>query len=65
MELILRRKTLSLAVSMDIAGNHTDLVKIEGFKGKGEAVPQHIDGGAGGERRYSSYSFITLALEGG
>jgi hypothetical protein len=28
-------------------------------------LPQHTYGGAGGERRYSSYSFMTSALDGG
>jgi hypothetical protein len=31
---------------------------------KGKAVPLH-NGGAWGERRYSSYSFTTSALDGG
>jgi hypothetical protein len=30
-----------------------------------KAVTQHTYGGAGGERRYSSYSFTTSALDGG
>jgi hypothetical protein len=31
-----------------------------------KAVPLHaMDGGAWGERRYSSYSFLTSALDGG
>jgi hypothetical protein len=33
-------------------------------KVKAKAVPQHTYGGAGGERRYSSYSFTTSALDG-
>jgi hypothetical protein len=32
---------------------------------KGKAVPQHIYGGAGRKKRYSSYSFMTSALDGG
>jgi hypothetical protein len=32
---------------------------------KGKAVPQHTYGGKEEERRYSSYSFTTSALEGG
>jgi hypothetical protein len=32
---------------------------------KGKAGPQHTYGGAGGEMMYSSYSFMTLALDGG
>jgi hypothetical protein len=31
---------------------------------KYKAVPQHTHGGARGERRYSSYSFTTSALDG-
>jgi hypothetical protein len=31
---------------------------------KGKAVPLHDMGGAWGERRYSSYSFTTSALDG-
>jgi hypothetical protein len=31
---------------------------------KGNAVPQHTYGGAGGEGMYSSYSFTTSALDG-
>jgi hypothetical protein len=30
-----------------------------------KTVPQYTYGGAGGERRYSSYSFTTSALDGG
>jgi hypothetical protein len=38
----------------------------ENYEGKkGKAVPQHTYGGTGGERRYSSYSFTTSALDGG
>jgi hypothetical protein len=36
--------------------------KLESYK-KGKAIPQHIYGGAGGERMYSSYSFMTSALD--
>jgi hypothetical protein len=32
---------------------------------KGKAVPLHAMDGTWGERRYSSYSFLTSALEGG
>jgi hypothetical protein len=32
---------------------------------RGKAVPQHTYAGAEGERRYSSYSFSTSALDGG
>jgi hypothetical protein len=32
---------------------------------KGKAVPQHTYGGARGNRRYNSYSFMTSALDGG
>jgi hypothetical protein len=31
----------------------------------GKAVPQHTYGGVWGERMYSSYSFMTSALDGG
>jgi hypothetical protein len=34
-------------------------------KGKGKAVPLHAMEALGGERRYSSYSFTTSALDGG
>jgi hypothetical protein len=35
------------------------------YSNKGKAVPQHTYAGASGERRYSSYSFTTSALDGG
>jgi hypothetical protein len=34
-------------------------------KKKGKAVPLHAITAPGGERRYSSYSLLTLALDGG
>jgi hypothetical protein len=38
---------------------------MENFKGPNTAVPQHTYGSAGEERRYSSYSITTSALDGG
>jgi hypothetical protein len=35
------------------------------YSNKGKEVPQHTYAGASGERRYSSYSFTTSALDGG
>jgi hypothetical protein len=37
----------------------------ENSKKKGKAVPLHAMEALGGERRYSSYSFSTSALDGG
>jgi hypothetical protein len=41
------------------------LVPFNKGKGKGKAVPLHAMEALGGERRYSSYSYLTSALDGG
>jgi hypothetical protein len=43
-------------------GYLTTLVQLQVVKGK--VVPLHAKDGAWGERRYSSYSFLTSAVEG-
>jgi hypothetical protein len=40
-------------------------LKSHSVQGKGQAVPQHAHGVVGGGRMYSSYSFMTSALDGG
>jgi hypothetical protein len=47
---------------MRLCGAHTKKKKI---KKKSKAVPIHAMEALGGERRYSSYSFTTSALDGG